>query len=460
MAPIRRSPICVAISATSPRRFERERELRLRSVELTQVNEQLRRINRELEDLKDRYGDLYENAPAMYFSVDLEAKVIECNQTMLSTLHRLATRSSASLITTCYRSRSAAGPGSDSKSFSNTGRHRMRADGLNLTARSSTSGSSVRSFRVPRTRRSMHVAWHRMSRPSDRLEAELQEKNQHLARANDELSQRNRELDEFVHVVSHDLQEPLRTLIAFSDFLLKDYGDRLDDAGQEYVRYLVDASRRMRAMILGLLNLSRAGKVIGDFAVVDLEELVAVVKTDLCERFRAKRGELRIVGPLPRLWGDRDRIGQLLVNLIGNGIKYNESPSPWVEIGAVTSADVGLPGGERTMAILAMMPSFMSRTMASGSSPSFTARSSSCFDGCTRRKSTREQESVWRSAARSYRHTVVEFGSRARLATARRFISSYDAGTRRRSGSVSIVVIHSAHYLNRRRPFIPCRKRH
>ncbi len=61
---------------------------------------------------------------------------------------------------------------------------------------------------------------------------------------------------------------------------------------------------------------------------MDLEELVAVVKTDLGERFRAKSGELRIVGPLPRLWGDRDRIGQLLVNLIGNGIKYNESPKP------------------------------------------------------------------------------------------------------------------------------------
>ncbi len=67
-----------------------EREVRLRSVELTQVNEQLRRINRELEDLKDRYSDLYENAPAMYFSVDIEGKVIECNQTMLSTLQSVA----------------------------------------------------------------------------------------------------------------------------------------------------------------------------------------------------------------------------------------------------------------------------------------------------------------------------------------------------------------------------------
>ena len=47
-----------------------ERELRLRTSQLTQVNEQLRQINRELVELKDRYTDLYENAPAMYFSLD------------------------------------------------------------------------------------------------------------------------------------------------------------------------------------------------------------------------------------------------------------------------------------------------------------------------------------------------------------------------------------------------------
>jgi len=76
-----------------------------------------------------------------------------------------------------------------------------------------------------------------------RLEAELKEKNERLAGSIEELSRKNREMDEFAHVVSHDLQEPLRTLIAFSDFLLKDYGDRLDANGQEYVRYLVEASR-------------------------------------------------------------------------------------------------------------------------------------------------------------------------------------------------------------------------
>ena len=172
-----------------------------------------------------------------------------------------------------------------------------------------------------------------------RLEAELQEKNQRLAETIDELSLKNRELDEFVYVVSHDLQEPLRTLIAFSGFLANDYADRLDAEGQEYLRYLVDASRRMRAMIHGMLNLSRAGKVTGDFAEVDLEDLVAVIKTDLGELLRSKNAELRIVRPLPKVWGDRDRIGQLLANLITNGVKYNQSPKRWVEVAATPVAD-------------------------------------------------------------------------------------------------------------------------
>src|SRR5262249_32722318 len=137
-----------------------------------------------------------------------------------------------------------------------------------------------------------------------------------------------------------DLQEPLRTLIAFSDFLLKDYGNRLEGEGQEFVRHLVDASRRMRAMILGMLNLSRAGKVIGEFQPVDMQELASVVKTDLGELIRSKGAEVRIAGPLPVVWGDRVRLGQLLANLITNGLKYNQSPEPCVEIGAPSTSGV------------------------------------------------------------------------------------------------------------------------
>ncbi len=187
----------------------------------------------------------------------------------------------------------------------------------------------------------------RINRDLHDLETQLHEKNRRLARANEELSRKNQELDEFAHVVSHDLQEPLRTLIAFSDFLLKDYGDRLEGEGREFVCHLVDASRRMRDMILGMLHLSRAGKVIGEFQPVDLDDLAAVVRTDLGELIRSRNAEVRIASPLPVVWGDRVRLGQLLANLITNGLKYNISPTPTVEVGsmeggATRAADPGL----------------------------------------------------------------------------------------------------------------------
>jgi PAS domain S-box-containing protein len=320
-----------------------ERELRLRSQELMQVNEQLRKINRELEELKDRYTDLYENAPAMYFSLDLQGNVIECNETMLSSLglprdlvvgHPYVNRLPARLAER-FRTRF--------QEFLEKGSAEketcwVRSDGKMIDV-------WIRGTVVMGAKGSLtHARFVAQDVTAKRrLEEELQEKNQRLAQANEELSQKNRELDEFVYVVSHDLQEPLRTLIAFSDFLLRDYGERLETEGQEYVRYLVDASRRMRSMIHGMLTLSRAGRVIGEFAPVDLEALISVVKTDLAELFRCKKAELRINGPLPLIWGDRDRIGQLLANLISNGIKYNQSPTPWVEVDATTQSGADSP---------------------------------------------------------------------------------------------------------------------
>ena len=66
-----------------------ERELRLRTPRAHPAQRAVAGINRELEELKDRYSDLYENAPAMYFSLDNQGRLIECNQTFLTTLkHR------------------------------------------------------------------------------------------------------------------------------------------------------------------------------------------------------------------------------------------------------------------------------------------------------------------------------------------------------------------------------------
>jgi PAS domain S-box-containing protein len=320
-------------------KLKAERELKLRTRELEQVNGQLRVINRELEELKDRYRDLYQNAPAMYFSLDGEGRFLDCNDTLLRTLgyrrEELIGRSLERLL-----------PPERRGSFAERFAEYMRRGAVELESQWVKAGGEMIDVWVSGTAvlgrdgkllSSRSVAQDVTAR--HRLEAELQEKNERLARTIEELSRKNKEMDEFTYVVSHDLQEPLRTLIAFSDFLLRDCGDRLDDAGREYVQYLVDASRRMRSLIHGLLTLSRAGRVTGEPAVVNLEEVLAVVKADLAELARCKGACLHVAGPLPALWGDRGRIGQLFSNLVGNALKYNRSDSPSVEVGAAPDAD-------------------------------------------------------------------------------------------------------------------------
>jgi len=313
-----------------------ERELLLRTRELTRLNEQLREINRELEDLKDRYSDLYHNAPAMYFSLDEQGRVLDCNDTLLLSLgfprERLIGQSYERLLP---RWRRAFFVGRFAE-FLKKGKIELESQWINAqgemidvwisgTCVCGSGGKLLHSRIVAQDITARHM-----------LEAELREKNERLASTIDELSRKNKEMDEFAYVVSHDLQEPIRTLIAFSDFLTRDCGDQLDATGQEYVSYLVDASRRMRSLIQELLALSRAGRVTGEFTSVNVEELVSRVKADLGELIRTKGAEVRLVGPdtLPTIWGDRDRIGQLLANLIGNGLKYNQSPTPYVEVGA------------------------------------------------------------------------------------------------------------------------------
>jgi PAS domain S-box-containing protein len=311
-----------------------ESELKRRTLELTQANDELRRTNRELEELKDRYSDLYENAPAMYFTVDRQGQFLECNNTLVRTLGylrrdlvgrpvvRLLPGGRAPTPADLFAEASCVGSIEFESEWS-------KADGATIAVWVTGTAISGADGKVRHVR---CVAQDITARRT--LEAELQVKNERLALANTELSRKNKELDEFTYVVSHDLQEPLRTLIAFSDFLMRDQGDKLDDAGKEYVRYLVEASRRLRALIQDLLSLSRAGKVTAEFATVNLDEVVEVIKADLSELIRSKNAAILVNGPLPKVWGDRDRIGQLLANLVGNGLKYNQNPDPIVDVSA------------------------------------------------------------------------------------------------------------------------------
>lgn len=165
---------------------------------------------------------------------------------------------------------------------------------------------------------------------------------QRIERANAALEQRNRELQDFAYVASHDLQEPLRKVRAFADLFEEDYGDRVDAMGEHYLDRIRDAAERMSKLITDLLAFSRVSTQARPFQDVDLDRIVAEVISDLEVRISEVEGSIE-VGNLPTIEADPTQMRQLLQNLIGNAFKFRRPDvRPVVQVTAerVHAADV------------------------------------------------------------------------------------------------------------------------
>ena len=103
-----------------------------------------------------------------------------------------------------------------------------------------------------------------------------------------QLEATNRELESFAYSISHDLRSPLRALDGFSEILLQDYGEALDDAGRDYLRRIKGAANHMAGLMDGLLQLSRLNREELDFKDVDLTALAASFVAELRERDPAR----------------------------------------------------------------------------------------------------------------------------------------------------------------------------
>jgi PAS domain S-box-containing protein len=144
----------------------------------------------------------------------------------------------------------------------------------------------------------------------------------------------NRELEEFAYIVSHDLQEPLRTLAFFSDSLQADLGDKLADQPRRDLQFIVGAADRMQQLVRDLLALSRAGRAELKRQRVALGECVQTALTALSTRIRESGAQIE-VGELPEVSGDRTLLTQLFQNLIGNAIKFvPKGRAPQVSVSA------------------------------------------------------------------------------------------------------------------------------
>lgn len=157
-----------------------------------------------------------------------------------------------------------------------------------------------------------------------RLEQSLQEKTKRL-------EDKNRQLEEFTHVVSHDLKEPLRTMAAFSQYLLEDYADKLDDEARDYLQRINRSSLRMRNLIDDLLRLSSIGTRQETLEKVYLSEVFEQIKEDM--KARLENVSLQLPKTMPIIVANRTRMVELFGNLISNAIKYNDKPEKRVEVG-------------------------------------------------------------------------------------------------------------------------------
>ena len=164
-----------------------------------------------------------------------------------------------------------------------------------------------------------------------RLDQLLKEKNAALETA-------NKDLEGFAYSVSHDLRVPLRAIDGFSQQVLKHYADKLDDEGKRYLNVVRDNTKKMSQLIDDILAFSRMGRLGLSVSEVNMEELVREVFEEL-KPASAER-ELTIeIKPLPLCHGDPSMLRQVLVNLLGNAIKFTQpKDAALIEVGGRTES--------------------------------------------------------------------------------------------------------------------------
>jgi PAS domain S-box-containing protein len=151
------------------------------------------------------------------------------------------------------------------------------------------------------------------------LNADLERRVQERTR---QLTEANEELEAFSYTVSHDLRAPLRGLQGFAQAVQEDYADRLDAQGRDYLDRIMAAARRMEGLIQDLLEYGRLSRDELNLREVSLEVAVGESLAQLSGEIRRLRADVRIEGPLPQVRGHPVVLQQVLLNLLGNALKF------------------------------------------------------------------------------------------------------------------------------------------
>ncbi len=162
-----------------------------------------------------------------------------------------------------------------------------------------------------------------------RAQAEAEALVKDIQNINHKLEISNRELEDFAHIASHDLQEPLRKISSFGGLLQESLKGKLDEDECENLNFVIDGAERMQGMINDLLTYSRITTKAEPSQAVDLNEVIENLKNfELATILNETKGTIVIPNTLLAAYGDPSLIHQLLQNLIGNGLKFHRDGVP------------------------------------------------------------------------------------------------------------------------------------
>ncbi len=286
-------------------------ELQVHQIELEMQNEELRHSRAELEELNEKYYDLYNFAPVSYFTLDATSAITELNTAgaellgfdkkhLVKTLFRwyIAPKYSQTFLDYCKQAIE-----TREKQVFDLGL--IKKNGIIFYAH------------IEMLPQFNHETTFKM------VVVDITERK----KLEEELKRSNNELQQFAYVASHDLQEPLRTISSFTQLLERRYKEKLDPDADEFIEYVVEAAQRMQQMILDLLEYSRIMTTGGKFIKIDPNEALNTALfylKGLIEDCNVKITH----DELPIIIADQGQLTKVFQNLISNSIKFSKPDEP------------------------------------------------------------------------------------------------------------------------------------
>ena len=169
---------------------------------------------------------------------------------------------------------------------------------------------------------------------TDRKRAERE-----LARHADELQRSNEELQQFAYVASHDLQEPLRMIVTYTDRLAESLNDAMGTRERQWAEYVIEGAARMQALIEGVLEFSRVRPDRTEFETTDLTLVMRRAIANLSATIE-DAGARVTYGELPQVHGDAVQLLQLFQNTLANAIKFRSQEPPLIHVACLQDGPV------------------------------------------------------------------------------------------------------------------------